>query len=333
MTSTTAQASLSLADHAVAPGADLPVYPAGTFENDRQPTLVEWQNGLQVARGALTSLPGILADVLQSALGACDDALVDRLGRREVEPHDRLHLFDTDARLTRKVVDALLKGLDGLAALVPGLEIKRRACKRWADVFIWIPEVGEVHVTDLSGKKVYASFRLFKSDALLPHFKDDAPVYELPEQIWSAAICCGALCESNDGVASVRAVTYEGRMYAITGGLFSREHSEAVAWLLVPREVWAGPTFTYESAVASFQDGSRQRGDERGLVVSVRGKQFVLSSYATFEDTRAPEVRNAAVYGSRDADEDGGQGLDDEEGEVGEAVASPAAPVDQMALF
>jgi hypothetical protein len=193
-------------------------------------------------------------------------------------------------------------------------------------------------MTDFGGRKVYASFRLFKSAALLPHFNDGAPVYELPEQIWSGAICCGALCESSDGVASVRAISYEGRMYAVTGGMFSPERSEAVAWLLVPREAWAGPTFSYTTSVASFADGSRQRGDERGLVVSVRGKEFVLCSYATFEDTRAPEVRNPAVYGPREVvEEEDGEvldlGLEAEEGNAADPLPAACVGTDQMALF
>lgn len=330
---TTSQAALSLADDVAAPGADLPSYPAGTFENDTNPSAVEWTRGLTVARGVLATLPAGLALVLDAALTSTEKALAKRLEKLEGQSDGGLVLFDADAPLPRKALDAFLAGLDSMPSLVPGLEMKQRTHRHGRTTAVWMPGVGELQVAQL-GTRTYASFGLFKTTVFLPSYEDGAPVYELPEQIWSGAICCGALCESNSGVASIRAVTHEGRMYAVTGGMFGRDISEGIAWLLVPRQAWVGPTGTYESIVAAFQDGSRQRGDDRGLVVSVRGQQYVLGSFARFVDNRAPEVRNAAVYGARPANQEE-EGLEEEEFGAVHGLAQQRAreDVDQLALF
>lgn len=333
-TMTAPQAALSLSDDVVAPGADLPTYAAGTFESEAHPTAVEWTRGLAVARGILPTLPRPFATVLEAALAAADDALAVRLARPHGGPDDGLVLFDADGRLTRSTLAAFLSGLDQLPSQIQGLEMKQRTHRHGRTVAVWLPGLGELQVED-RGAHGLASFGLFKSTTFLPHFEDGAPVHELPEQIWGRAICCGALCESNDGVASIRAVTHDGRPYAVTGGMFGSDCSEGVAWLLVPREDWVGPTFTYASMVAAFADGSRQRGDDRGLVVSVRGKQFVLSSFVRFVDRRAPEVRNAAIYGRHAPVEEAPSGLDDEAtGSVhGLGREEERAAADQLALF
>ncbi|MFK5073436.1 hypothetical protein ACI4BE_28315, partial [Klebsiella pneumoniae] len=79
------------------------------------------------------------------------------------------------------------------------------------------------------------------------------------------------------------------------------------------RESWVGTTVSYRSMVASFDDGSRRRGDQRGMLVSVRGKHFVMCSFATLTDSRPPHIRNAAIYGSQAMGRTDAEGLDIED--------------------
>ncbi|MBK6388319.1 MAG: hypothetical protein IPF71_16920 [Rhodoferax sp.] len=93
-------------------------------------------------------------------------------------------------------------------------------------------------------------------------------------------------------MAKVRVFTMEGRQYVNTGGLYSRDFRSCDAWRFCALDDWRGPTYSDESQSLAWEEGRTQRGDRRGLVVSVRGQLAVLDSLVTFYDdltgTRRP---------------------------------------------
>lgn len=114
-----------------------------------------------------------------------------------------------------------------------------------------------------------------------PH-KVTAPAQEWEE--WAALCCAMRLAEAKTGdVINVPAREHGGFLYAVfsvTYGGFSGEYV-AYAWQLVPSALFNGTPWTYVSGY-DFEEGVRKRGDNTGMLVSVRGSELVCAKRVQF---------------------------------------------------
>ncbi|MBS0571873.1 MAG: hypothetical protein JSS08_01270 [Proteobacteria bacterium] len=141
-----------------------------------------------------------------------------------------------------------------------------------------------------------ASYEHYRSADMLPSFRDTMPVYELLQEVWSAAYASQAIAEAGEGIASVKTFRYCGREWVNDGGMYFQGKACCEGWAIVRRSAWDGQTYSYRDQVQAWDLGTLERGDRRGLVVKVQGVECVLVSVASFTafERAAPEVRPAA---------------------------------------
>jgi hypothetical protein len=136
-----------------------------------------------------------------------------------------------------------------------------------------------------------ATYVPYRSTAMLPSYRDNCPRVALPWGVWCKAVSAQALGEARDGIGSVQTCTHGGREYTIVGVMYGKQ-VEAEAWAIVPRQIWAGPTYTSHQLRVAYDGGNIERGDHRGQLVKVRGQMCVLQAMSLFFDTSAAWLRD-----------------------------------------
>jgi len=174
----------------------------------------------------------------------------------------------------------------------PGHDYKRRVSRFRVETGLHRLDVGTLVVSQWYDGVVRVSFRPTRDPFFRKSYLDDVPMYRVHDDLFADHCCAQALSDSGAGVAKVRVFTHEGRQYVNTGGLYSRDFRSCDAWRFCALDDWRGPTYSDESQSLAWEEGRTQRGDRRGLVVSVRGQLAVLDSLVTFYDdltgTRRP---------------------------------------------
>lgn len=168
----------------------------------------------------------------------------------------------------------------------PTIRIKMRRKRDDVQVGVYVPSAGSLIARAYGKRPASIEFSPGMESFFLPSYRDGAPSRYVPEAVWDGKIGAQALCEAGPKTPSLKPFTVDGKLYVTTGGMFSGELAECDAWAVVPAEEWAGETYNYDEVRAHWDAGSLERGDKRGLVVSVRRKLVVLTSFATFYDDR-----------------------------------------------
>ncbi len=204
-----------------------------------------------------------------------------------------------------------------------GIEYKARDDKRIFTAAMFVENIGTViahHWKDVGG--IGVDFRPFRVPFFLDSYHDNMPTIEAPYHLWGTSYCADKLANSNDDIASVPAFTIQGRMYLNTGGMGSGEYRECDGWALCPKSDWTGPTYSYRTQCRAWDEGRKERGDKRGLVVRVQGQLCVCESPALIFDRhvakdvdlyRADDDEPVDELGDDDPDE---LPADDEESET-----------------
>jgi hypothetical protein len=156
----------------------------------------------------------------------------------------------------------------------------------------------------------------------LEGYRDGAAHAYCSEAVWAPAYSAQLIAEAHKKIPSVRTFKFGGREYVNTGARHCGDYSACSAWAITPVEDWTGDTFSYAELTQAWDRGAAERGDERGLLVRVRGQLCVLESYMTVYDDQPRQI--LAVQSDQDADVDedelDDEGLDDgdveEEGEA-----------------
>jgi hypothetical protein len=134
-------------------------------------------------------------------------------------------------------------------------------------------------------------------------YSDDTKMHIVAAAEWRRFYAGQALAEAGAGVAHVKALAYQGRRYVISGVRGFRRRCEGEAWSITRAEAWRGPTYSYRSQVKAWDEGRRERGDRRGLVVMVDRQTCVLDGFALFVD----DDDTGETTGASSSDE-GGEG-------------------------
>jgi hypothetical protein len=86
---------------------------------------------------------------------------------------------------------------------------------------------------------------------------------------------------------------------------FGSRH-ECTAWTYCARADWRGPTYSYSTVCRAWDEGRKERGDESGLIVKIKGQLCVLQSVATIYDDNVPRDHHqsrSAATDEQDEDE------------------------------
>lgn len=168
----------------------------------------------------------------------------------------------------------------------PMIRVKMRRKRDDVQVGVYVPGVGSLIARAYGKRPASLEFSPGMESFFLPSYRDGMPCRYVPEAVWDGKIGAQALCESGAKTPTLKPFTVDGTLYITTGGMFSGELAECDAWAVIPLEEWAGETYNYDEVRAHWDAGSLERGDKRGLVVNVRRKPVVLTSFANFYDDR-----------------------------------------------
>ena len=128
-----------------------------------------------------------------------------------------------------------------------------------------------------------ASFTPGRDPALRESYRDTQPTHALAVEYWREAYCADKLAMAGEGVASVPTFTYGGQEWINDGGWYGPgKLAGCEGWRFVPLADWHGPTYSYSTQCRAWDEGCLERGDRRGLVVSVRGQKCVLAGAVRF---------------------------------------------------
>jgi hypothetical protein len=120
----------------------------------------------------------------------------------------------------------------------------------------------------------------------LDSYEDSMQSIALPYDVWGPTYAADKLAYSNTGVASVPTFRYQYREFFVSGttsgGAVRGIHG--TAWRLCLPEQWHGERYSYHSLGVAVNEGTRQRGDRRGMVVTVRGRELVVEEAALVYD-------------------------------------------------
>jgi hypothetical protein len=262
--------------------------PPGTWTNPRH-TADQYQAMLAVAVPLSASIP-----VEARALFACgiEAATAALAAQQELHFHEAGDGFSLCCRIL-EVDDAKLQAFlahceNRLAAGDVNFEYKARLQHGTTSVAMYVAHIGSLVVHLWHGVGRGVSFVPWRDAIFLESIFDQVtPVY-LPYAVWHPAYCADTLGSAGAGVASVPCFAAGGRHYVNTSGMAMGRYSECHAWSFRPLPDWHGPTYNYPTQCRAWNDGRKQRADQRGLVVQVRGQLCVLDAYATFYDDQVP---------------------------------------------
>jgi len=197
-----------------------------------------------------------------------------------------------------------------LSGTLAGFECKRRAEKRMTATGVYAPELGSLVVRtwpDPSGGTIIgADYHPWRDGLFLSSYRDGLRSVYAPQRVFAAACCANKIAEANDGVASVPTFTLKGREYVNDGGYSHRAYRDCEGWTFCPLADWKGPTYSYRSQVDSWNEGRTERGDRRGLIVSIRGQLAVLDGAICVYDDNASGFTEPAEEATDDHDVEAG---------------------------
>jgi hypothetical protein len=219
--------------------------------------------------------------------------------------------------------------------VVPGAEARCRASRNHREAVLFVAGLGTLELgswvhedggggsvrepTDSPFVLVYEPTR---TSAVEASYRDARRTVEAPIGVWGQV--AAAQLSSSAERPSVPAYVHAGRRYVTTGAFYCGSYAEGYAWALEARDDWSGPVYTRAELLSLWDRGIRERGDDRGLMVSVRGSTFVLGSPVLFLDRAAPVPRSGNGLAPADADLAPGCDEDDEaadeDGENAEAA-------------
>lgn len=168
---------------------------------------------------------------------------------------------------------------------IPGAQCKRRAGIGTTKMGVFVPGAGSLVLT-VAPRCELVHFSLHRDNFFRDSYRDDQPVIEAASSLWDEVCCAGTIAQSGGNAASCKAFAFNGVEYINDGQMHSMELCTCEGWTFRPLAQWDGPTYTYATQRAAWDDGRLERGDRRGLVVNVNRKTVVLDGSALFFDRR-----------------------------------------------
>ncbi len=166
----------------------------------------------------------------------------------------------------------------------PGHDYKRRLSRHMVEIGLHHLDMGCVVVRQWDDGIIGVDYRPTRDGFFRDSYRDAMRMIRVSDDLFAGHGCVQALCEAGKGVAAVRTFCHEGREYLNTGGMYSANYRSCDAWSFCALADWRGPTYNYRTQCQAWDDGRTERGDRRGLVVTVRGQPAVLDGMVTFFD-------------------------------------------------
>ncbi|MGP8437832.1 hypothetical protein ACT2FY_39075 [Paraburkholderia fungorum] len=272
--------------------------------NDPEWTVQDWTRALELATRRVASVDDRLLTIYRAGIDASRDELAAWVG----------HGADIEMRMRRQKVESeesanletFFRTCEQLNCVpVAGIEVKSRKDGHVTTSAVFVEGVGTLiarhwEQTD-SG---HIAYEPWKDHFFLPSYHDDMPSLRVPVTTWRRAYCADKIAMSGAGVASVPTFKLRGREYVQVGSMGFGEMEYGRAWCICPISDWTGDTYSYRTICKAWDDGVLERGDERGLVVKVRGQLCVFESALEIYDERPRDVDSIAQLLADRADDE-----------------------------
>jgi hypothetical protein len=252
-------------------------------------TWAEYEAAFQRAKRLTAHLPVGAQGLFQTALEAASTAVKRAPGGKERGTDWTGELVGHMARADREPAEAFRDYCYLMADnRSRGTRFKVRIEYRSWSTGMYIPGVGSLIAQGGEQQDCYVEYFPWQNSFFFDSYRDaKRAAVELPYAVWQAAYCADKLAHSGAGVASVKPFMLRGRTWittsAHTGG---SDPAEGEVWSLRPIDKWKGSTYSYATQCAAVEDGLIERGDHRGLVVSVRDALHVIDGAMTVLDPR-----------------------------------------------
>ena len=227
----------------------------------------------------------------------------DMMGRRVFSEDQKYALWRTDIKPASSALDQFIQVSSmALANKQAGIEVKKRNTRRMLCFGVYIPDAGSVVVRIWPNAGCGIDYHVYRDPFFNISYLDEMREIEAPYSMWGHAYCADKIAYSDESVPSVPTFILNGREYIHTGGMSSGSYQECKALTFRPLEGWNSETYTYRNQCRAWDEGLKERGDQRGLVVSVRGRKCVVDGAVLVFDNNV--VRSYAYEADSDCEEE-----------------------------
>lgn len=134
-----------------------------------------------------------------------------------------------------------------------------------------------------------ADYHPAREPFLLDSYRDTMREIEAPARVFMPAYCGDKIATSSEGAASVPTFSINGREYVNSGSKSHGRAQSCTALTFCPAADWRGPAYSYRTQIEAWDAGRVERGDKRGLRLTVRGRPVVVDGVARVYDNNAAE--------------------------------------------
>lgn len=298
-------------------GEALPVYqeqPAGTWDCPAF-TTAEYQALFARSDSLITALHDPARAMFTQGLAAAMDQHCKMLAHCDHADDEPYRLWRTTVSADAETRAAFLAFCVSSAGYTePGGVVKIRKEMGMITTGMYVEGLGSIVLREWSNGNTGIDFTAGRDPFFLDSYRDDRHVINAPQAIWATCYCADKMAMEEN--ANLPTFILNGREYINSGGLSSGGYRDCCAWTFCPITDWHGPTYSYSSQCQAWADGRTERGDLRGRLIRVRGRQCVIDGGALIFDENAVEP----LYSSS-SDDDELADADPDEDELLEALA------------
>jgi hypothetical protein len=253
---------------------------AERFRREQDALRAEYLQDIEARRAELIHAPASVQPYYAMALQSFQQELTEG---KEFIRDDRAHRLEYTAD-PASLYQAII-ALDGL----PGVKAPRDLGNEYQIAAIWT-DAGELSVTHYPGRvsadipEYSVSYSLQKNATLETYhdrLKQVIPCASEAEFDKRKTAGWGLGSDPADAPIPVKAIDLDGQLITFMGAAYGgrrddgSRHNSAYGWTLVPAADFEGATFTRAKAQALWESGEVDRGDMKGMLVRVRGKDYV----------------------------------------------------------
>ena len=268
---------------------ETPVYnahPVGTWTVKKLSTQ-EYLEIFENAKNKLNSLSGMMHKYFSHALFNTIETHKEYLEWNKNSLHDFYHLWHENLEFSEQEIKQFIAHCSLMKlGNFEDAEFKVVEEKNHIRAGMYLEGIGSITVIIWStiANNFRSDFSVHRDSFFLESYRESIESIYAPVTLWDRAYSAQIIAEAK-GVPSVRTFVLNGRDFVNIGATFRGDWSDCKAYSLCPLTSWRGRTFNRRELVDAYNDGSVERGDSRGLIVSVRGVLCVLEKeYKVFDD-------------------------------------------------
>lgn len=264
-------------------------------------TLAQYYEFIEHSKSTICNMGKLLNIVCKYGLEAFEKEVNDLFQHRKTDEPFTVHHTRVDApETTMREFIAYCENMKD--AKMPNLTFKIRRNHQMESYGLYIRDVGSVVVRLWPAvNSIGMSFVPYRDTYFQPSYRDNKPAFYVPYAEWREAYSADKISMSGDKAAAVKVFQVNGRLYTIDS-IFSKGKSyQGEALSFRPLRDWSGKTYTYHEQCEAWNEGVLERGDRRGLLISVRGYTCVVDGEIDVYDDN---VENPYQHYSHDEDEE-----------------------------